>query len=276
MVMRCLATGEVYRREEVGATGKAGRERRLGATVAPIELTPERGALCLLTDITEVTQLREQIALRKNLASLGEMSRTRTRIQNALAGYAQRARTQTESGGHRDASGSTQPSRNGHGLSQFRPPANARTFLVSTREIIEDCAAELQTLFDERRVTLSIEGEFPEARADATLLRQAILNLLRNAAEAITEEEQIAASSFADHRTRTSTTSSTSQSKSKTRAAADPLNIERIFIPSSPPKRTATASASPSPTASSQITAARSSPPTPPHSGAIFTIRSPL
>jgi two-component system sensor kinase FixL len=39
-------------------------------------------------------------------------------------------------------------------------------------------------------VTLHIEGEFADIRADERMLRQALLNLLRNAAEAIDEEKQ--------------------------------------------------------------------------------------
>ena len=73
-----------------------GQLRRLGATVAPIDLPPERGprgALCLLTDITEVTELREQVALKNNLESLGEMSAGLAHeFKNAIAtlqGYAQ-------------------------------------------------------------------------------------------------------------------------------------------------------------------------------------------
>jgi nitrogen fixation/metabolism regulation signal transduction histidine kinase len=61
MVGDCLQTGTVYRRTEIQTTSPEGRMRRLGATIAPIELPPERGprgALCLLTDITEVTELR--------------------------------------------------------------------------------------------------------------------------------------------------------------------------------------------------------------------------
>jgi signal transduction histidine kinase len=58
---------------------------------------------------------------------------------------------------------------------------------VRVREVIDDCARELQKLFDERRVGLKIEGVFGTARADERMLRQALLNLLRNAAEAIDE-----------------------------------------------------------------------------------------
>jgi len=77
MVLDCLQNGTLYRRKEIEAVTNKGQLRRLGVTVAPIELSPERGpqgALCLLTDITEVTELREQVALKNNLESLGEMS----------------------------------------------------------------------------------------------------------------------------------------------------------------------------------------------------------
>jgi nitrogen fixation/metabolism regulation signal transduction histidine kinase len=61
MVGDCLQQGTIYRRREIQTVSPDGRMRRLGATIAPIELPPERGprgALCLLTDITEVTELR--------------------------------------------------------------------------------------------------------------------------------------------------------------------------------------------------------------------------
>src|SRR6185295_16350260 len=86
----------LYRREELETMTAEGHTRRLGATVAPIDLSPERGprgALCLLTDITEVTQLREQVALKNNLESLGEMSAGLAHeFKNAIAalqGYVQ-------------------------------------------------------------------------------------------------------------------------------------------------------------------------------------------
>src|SRR5215510_16039638 len=71
MIRNCLATGRLYRREEIEKHGAEG-SARLGTTVAPIDPTSEsgaRGALCLITDITEVTRLREQVALKRNLES---------------------------------------------------------------------------------------------------------------------------------------------------------------------------------------------------------------
>src|SRR5258708_284414 len=96
LVSACLSAGTLFRREEIQPVGDDAAQRRLGATIAPIDLSPERGArgaLCLLTDITEVTQLREQVALKRNLESLGEMSAGLAHeFKNAIAtlhGYAQ-------------------------------------------------------------------------------------------------------------------------------------------------------------------------------------------
>ncbi len=96
MVESCLKTAELYRREEVAAVGTAGRARRLGVTVAPIDPQPgagARGVLCLLTDITEVVHLREAVARKRNLENLGEMSAGLAHeFKNSLAalhGYAQ-------------------------------------------------------------------------------------------------------------------------------------------------------------------------------------------
>jgi signal transduction histidine kinase len=59
---------------------------------------------------------------------------------------------------------------------------------VSLGELLEQCAADLRATFAERGVTLHFEGEFAEVRADERMLRQALANLLRNAAEAVPAE----------------------------------------------------------------------------------------
>ena len=202
MVEHCLQTGEVYRREEVMATSTSGHVRRLGATVAPINPTPEqgaRGALCLVTDLTEVLQLREQVALKKNFESLGEMSAGLAHeFKNALAtlhGYAQLMQSlKLDESGQAASSALLQEVRN---LSEmvtaflnFARPQPLDLADVSLRELIDECAVELRALYEERGVELIIEGDFEVVRADERMLRQALLNLLRNAAEAIPDESK--------------------------------------------------------------------------------------
>ncbi|HVF49647.1 MAG TPA: ATP-binding protein [Pyrinomonadaceae bacterium] len=202
MVERCLLTGELYRREEVEAATKQGaRVRRLGVTVAPIDPQPgrgARGALCLLTDITEVVQLRETVALKRNLESLGEMSAGLAHeFKNALAtlhGYVQLLQNlDLDERGRTAADALLQEVR---GLSEmvtaflnFARPQPLQPDDAQLRPLVEQCAADLRALYDERRITLHIAGEFPSIRADERMLRQAFLNLLRNAAEAVEEEK---------------------------------------------------------------------------------------
>lgn len=197
MVGDCLETGTVYRRTEIQTLHADGRMRRLGATIAPIELPPERGprgALCLLTDITEVTELREQVALKNNLESLGEMSAGLAHeFKNAIAtlqGYAQLLQSLELNDKAQVAAGSLlNEVRNLSSMVtaflNFARPQPLQLEEVSVAELIRDCADELEPVFRELQVTLETDAEKSIAiRADERMLRLALLNLMRNAAEA--------------------------------------------------------------------------------------------
>lgn len=204
LVERCLRTGETYRREEVSATVGGGRARRLGVTVAPIDSTRAggaRGALCMLTDITEVAELRETVARKRNLESLGEMSAGLAHeFKNALAtlhGYAQLLQNSKMKEDVR-ASATAALLQEVRGLSEmvtsflnFARPKPPDFGDVSLGELIEQCTTDLRAFYDERRVSLEIEGEFADVHADERMLRQTLLNLLRNAAEAIPEDKTV-------------------------------------------------------------------------------------
>jgi len=190
MVGDCLQTGTVYRRTEIEAVSADGKLRRLGATVAPIDLPPERGprgALCLLTDITEVTELREQVALKNNLESLGEMSAGLAHeFKNAIAtlqGYAQLLQSMELNDKAQVATTSLlNEVRNLSGMVtaflNFARPQPLHLEEVSLSDLIADCATEL-------RLKSVIDAD-PSltVRADERMLRTALLNLMRNGAEA--------------------------------------------------------------------------------------------
>jgi signal transduction histidine kinase len=201
MVQACLDGGRLFRREEVEATG-ASPAKRLGATIAPINPSESgsQGVLCLITDITEVTQLREQVALKRNLESLGEMSAGLAHeFKNAMAalhGYAQFLQnTDHDERGKAAAEALLQEVRS---LSEmitsflnFARPQTLQFEEISINELLNECARELKPLFAERKIELSMQLAETElqVRADARMLRQALLNLLRNAAEAIPPEQ---------------------------------------------------------------------------------------
>lgn len=199
MVEDCLRAGTLYRREEVELEAADRAPRRLGATVAPINISTEqneRGALCLLTDITEVTQLREQVALKKNLESLGEMSAGLAHeFKNAIAalqGYVQLLQNlELDAKGQEVAASLLGEVRNLSGMVtsflNFARPQPLQLDEVNLAELIDDCAGELHQVFADRKVELRVSkaAEIPVIRADERMLRQALLNLIRNAAEAI-------------------------------------------------------------------------------------------
>lgn len=203
MVEECLQTGKLYRREIIQTVASNGTTRRLGGTIAPIDLSPDRGsrgALCLLTDITEVTELREQVALKRNLESLGEMSAGLAHeFKNAIAtlhGYVQLLQNlDLDERGQSAASSLLNEVRNlSEMVTAFLNFARPQPLLmedVSLSELIQECASELKTVYDERRVELVVKetASLPEVQADERMLRQALMNLLRNAAEAVPEDQ---------------------------------------------------------------------------------------
>jgi len=237
MVEQCLQTGKLYRREEIETITAEQTPRRLGVTVAPIDLASDRGprgALCLLTDITEVTQLREQVALKKNLESLGEMSAGLAHeFKNAIAtlhGYVQLLQSlELDDKARGTASSLLNEVRNLSDMVtsflNFARPQPLQVDEVNLTELITDCASELASLFEERNIDLIIEqqdafsaksrrtprfdGEVVnemadgresedsadaqrlEIRADERMLRQALLNIIRNAAEAISDKQTV-------------------------------------------------------------------------------------
>lgn len=252
MVQQCLQTGTLYRREEIEVVTGDRLPRRLGATVAPINISPEqneRGALCLLTDITEVTQLREQVALKKNLESLGEMSAGLAHeFKNAIAalqGYVQLLQNlELNDKGRTVAASLLGEVRN---LSEmvtsflnFARPQPLQLDEVDVNELIAECAAELSKLFAQRRVELVITGTAGVSpadsaaliRADERMLRQALLNLIRNAAEAIPESQT-------DRRVEVSSSTERDQAGKEwvtvqikdTGEGIAPGDLQRIFIP---------------------------------------------
>src|SRR2546429_5931450 len=168
MVEACLASGSIYRREEIEASNGPGPPKRLGATVAPIDPSESgtRGVLCLITDITEVTRLREQVALKRNLESLGEMSAGLAHeFKNAMAalhGYAQFLQSiDHDEEGQVAADALLQEVRS---LSQmitsflnFARPQPLQVDDVSLDELIQECERDLRSLSEERRVTFIVE-----------------------------------------------------------------------------------------------------------------------
>jgi PAS domain S-box-containing protein len=199
MIARCLETGQAFRREEVALVLPDGRTRHLGLSIAPISDAAQslEGALCLLTDITEVLELRERIRLQENLANLGEMAAGLAHeFKNSLAtiqGYVQLLEVQLNSAPAGDQHTTLEAMLNEVRLltrlvtdfMNFARPQPLNLAQVDLRSLIEECASELRSHLTENEIGIRLEGAFVEIAADESLLRRVFLNLIRNAAEAI-------------------------------------------------------------------------------------------
>src|SRR5580693_8864419 len=193
LVGQCLAEGKIFRREQVDHKTPAGETRRLGVTISPVKRGDEKisGAICLLSDLTELAALQEQIELKKNFAALGELSAgIAHEFKNALAtisGYAQMIRSESADGEISDhAERILEQTRNiTHVVTEFLKfarPLDISDEPVDLRPLIGRAIDEVSTAAP--GVSVRAEGDFGIVAGDEGLLRQVILNLARNGAEA--------------------------------------------------------------------------------------------
>ena len=193
LIAECLASGKIFRREEVQHIPPAGDTRHLGVTISPIRRGEGKisGAICLLTDLTELAALQQRMQLKENLAALGELSAgIAHEFKNALAtisGYAQMIEPETSPAEALDYAGRIlQQTRNiTHVITEFLKyarPVEIPDERVALQAMAERVVAEVGEALPQVKVRW--EGTFGEAGGDEGLLRQALLNLARNAAEA--------------------------------------------------------------------------------------------
>jgi two-component system, NtrC family, sensor histidine kinase AtoS len=193
LIQQCLAEGKIFRREQTAHIAPDGGHHELGVTISPIRRGQEKatGAICLLSDLTELAALQKQMQLRENLAALGELSAgIAHEFKNALAtisGYAQMIQS--------DPSAADTPENASKILDQTRSithvvaeflryarPSEISEDTVALGSLLDRIASEVREL--QPQLQVGVEGDFREIAGDEGLLRQVFLNLARNAAEA--------------------------------------------------------------------------------------------
>jgi nitrogen-specific signal transduction histidine kinase len=193
LIQRCLADGNIFRREQCVHVAPDSAQRDLGVTISPIRRGQEKatGAICLLSDLTELAALQKQMHLRENLAALGELSAgIAHEFKNALAtisGYAQMIQAEPGAADTLENAGKIldQTRSITHVVTEFlryARPLEISEETVALRPLLDRVICEIRELLPQ--VTISVEGDFSNVAGDEGLLRQALLNLTRNAAEA--------------------------------------------------------------------------------------------
>jgi len=193
LISDCLATGKIFRREQIEHRDAAGDIRQLGVTISPIRKGGEEvsGVICLLTDLTELASLQKQMQLKENLAALGELSAgIAHEFKNALAtisGYAQMIQSESPNPEAAENAGRIlEQTRNITKVVteflKYARPLDISDEQVALEPVIERVVSEVGEAIP--NVRLRYEGPFGEVAGDESFLRQAFLNLTRNAAEA--------------------------------------------------------------------------------------------
>lgn len=209
MLTACLRDGQTFQRDEVPHVTPVGESRQLGVTISPIyrptrnvpgawgaspagQAAPKlTGALCLMSDLTELATLQRQMRWKENLAALGEMSAgIAHEFKNALAtisGYAQMIHSDAPSGEAAESAQKIieQTRSLTHVVTEFlrfARPLELSQEDVALSDVVGQVADEIRGVLE--GVSIRTEGSFAQISGDAGLLRQALLNLTRNAAEA--------------------------------------------------------------------------------------------
>lgn len=174
--------------------GAAG-ERHLGVSVSPVRgpAGDVEGALCLFSDLTEIRTLEERARARDSLAAVGELSAgIAHEFRNALHtidGYARLVERETAgegAGAHAQAI-RREARETGQVVEEFlrfARPVRVTRAPVDLRALAREAGSEIAGQFPALGWRIEVPEEACPAEVDAALLRPALQNLLRNAAEA--------------------------------------------------------------------------------------------
>ena len=192
-IAECLGTGRPIMRRALQMPEPI-PARHLGVTVSPLGSaeTGAGGAICLFSDLTAVMELEEQLRLKETLARLGELTAgIAHEFRNGLAtihGYGRLIDPAALPAQFRPyIEGIRQET---HALGQvvtnflnFARPTQLSLATIDLGAVIARAAEDIRHEMPGTG-TLDVRGAFGMVEGDDVLLRQAFLNLLRNALEA--------------------------------------------------------------------------------------------
>jgi len=195
VIEECLTSGQPIVRREIDITG-TGTVTHVGLTVSPLGAPGTggaTGAICLFSDLTAVVELEEQLRLKETFAKLGELTAgIAHEFRNGLAtihGYGRlldpnalppQFRPYVE-GIRQETEAMRQMVTNFLGFARPVQPLLAACDLGA---IIDRVAADVRPEARRLEGDIVVSGSFGTVEADDVLLRQAFMNLFRNAIEA--------------------------------------------------------------------------------------------
>jgi signal transduction histidine kinase len=195
VVEECLDSAQPVVRRSITITRPGAPDQHFGVTVSPLsdERGTAQGGICLFSDLTAVVELEEQVRLKESLARLGELTAGLAHeFRNGLATIHGYARLMDPGLVPRDYAPYVQAIRDEtEGLGRvvanflnFARPAQLTLAPVDLHEVVASASDEVRPEIAARGGNLAVRGDFGIVEGDEVLLRQAFVNLLRNAVEA--------------------------------------------------------------------------------------------
>jgi len=195
LLKRCVTTAEVFTRIEFNVLTPIG-DKRIGINLSPIiDANGEiHGAICLLSDLTEIVELENRVKLKENFAALGEMSAgIAHEFKNSIAtivGYAQMSTSETEL--RAIQSYAREILKESRALSNmvtdflnFARPVKTSFDETDLVELLKSVLLDLRSLRPGDYEVRFLSSGYALVDCDPTLMRQSFLNLLINATEAL-------------------------------------------------------------------------------------------
>lgn len=203
-----LHRGEVFSRHELKVEREGGDPIYLGINTSCIKSDTDEsvGLSVLLTDLTAIKKLQDEVAENQRLADLGELAAGLAhQLRNSMAailGYGRLLRkaapTEGQLGDWADGllSETAETSDMITRFLDFARPLNAEEHAIDLTETLDSAMRVVQTLADETGVAVQLSplpAERVTIHGDELLLKQVFANLLQNAVEASSRGAQVTA-----------------------------------------------------------------------------------
>lgn len=185
-----LRTGQPLTRRTL-ALPQAAHITSVGVTVSVLKNAHDHGAICLFTDLSDIVRLEKQLRLKEALAGLGELTAgIAHEFRNGLAtihGYSRLMQPERLPDAYRPYVQGIRDEAEALGgvvtnFLSFAKPDQLVLSRVDVGAIVARAIDEMRQDLAEANVT--IRGPFGAILGDEVLLRQLVLNLVRNAVEA--------------------------------------------------------------------------------------------
>jgi signal transduction histidine kinase len=173
--------------------------KHLGLSLSPIQTPAGRLTAVLFTDLTQVKRLKRQVEMRRHLAQLGEVSagiaHEFRNNMGAVLGYARLIAHDTPEGSPtREVVAAMTAELTGmehliRDLLDFSRKDELNLSRVEVAPLVRH-AVEVARADFEAEVVLCLALDLPPLNADEARLRQSVINLVRNACEAVRERPQ--------------------------------------------------------------------------------------